>query len=503
MIPATVYPARWIFNNNAVDCQLSTIEAGKVYLPFVSRSTKGNENSYFVDRVVSKHPKSSDVVHVKAKCELFKSAGKQFGRGIFHKPTSFPWSGGAVMHWYEEPHAGSRYYCFNEAVTTRNSASAYSVSVAMYRMCPTNLDVGYNKCKMHGLYLNVVIQINKNNYIVTRKDYRSISNEDADLYTSLILSSVKRNFEWIPYAILDDRVTPWEESVVEGLKEYFPPHNESYNFYWTSSGPEDVTPDTSSLQNLLLYAEDDYFYDGLSLEPGAEYWRRTFEEGAFLDALDHIPRANDNNISNIIEIVSMLSGLILRHQVEIPHSLQSAWLAYRYAYNTTKSDVDCAIDFINRRVETLERNSFKCYGYYTHIRDDGIEVNARCTMTVKLRELDTVANIAHKLRQYGLTPNFYVFWDLVPYSFIVDWFIPVGDILNAEYTLRKYKEDYDITNIYYSLTYDHGVGHVYSRWNGSIPPSIIGTSFFETRGSSTKTKTFRVLDALSLLTARF
>lgn len=37
----------------------------------------------------------------------------------------------------------------------------------------------------------------------------------------------------------------------------------------------------------------------------------------------------------------------------------------------------------------------------------------------------------HRLTQLGFTNPLLIAWDLVPYSFVLDWLIPVGDVLNA------------------------------------------------------------------------
>lgn len=37
----------------------------------------------------------------------------------------------------------------------------------------------------------------------------------------------------------------------------------------------------------------------------------------------------------------------------------------------------------------------------------------------------------HRLTQLGLTNPALIAWDLVPYSFVLDWLLPVGDVLNA------------------------------------------------------------------------
>jgi len=96
-----------------------------------------------------------------------------------------------------------------------------------------------------------------------------------------------------------------------------------------------------------------------------------------------------------------------------------------------------------------------------------------------------------------------VIWDLVPYSFIVDWFIPIGDILHGHDMDQIYNRTFDISNIWYSLTYDRlsdagNVMHYYTRWAESDTPNLNGFYTIETNSTTGKTVAMRILDALSL-----
>jgi hypothetical protein len=105
---------------------------------------------------------------------------------------------------------------------------------------------------------------------------------------------------------------------------------------------------------------------------------------------------------------------------------------------------------------------------------------------------------------YGLSPSFYVIWDMIPYSFIVDWFIPVGDILNSYDKKSMYERTYDFSNLWYSLKYERTVADgssisAYTRWGASSPPEYNGFYTLENMGDPSKrTIGFRILDAMSL-----
>jgi hypothetical protein len=113
------------------------------------------------------------------------------------------------------------------------------------------------------------------------------------------------------------------------------------------------------------------------------------------------------------------------------------------------------------------------------------------------------------LDTYGLTPDFYVIWDMIPYSFIVDWFLPISDVLATLDADAKYfsGEYYNLKNLCYSLSYnreldDGNVVKCYSRWKGSVPTSLNSFYWLEPPSASSKAVAYRILDALSLFIGR-
>jgi hypothetical protein len=118
------------------------------------------------------------------------------------------------------------------------------------------------------------------------------------------------------------------------------------------------------------------------------------------------------------------------------------------------------------------------------------------------KELALLNKVWKSLYTFGLTPSFYVVWDMIPYSFIVDWLIPVGDIVASWDTEREFTSNYDIKSLIFSLSYDDGSNafyqnHYYTRWLSSTPPQLHGYYFFEDDPSSA-TVGKRILDTIAL-----
>lgn len=319
--------------------------------------------------------------------------------------------------------------------------------------------------------------------------------------------SIKTEHPWQPAKISKKEMMETLEHIVSAFSlwysyldmptrdRYFCDPNGFKTVLATPSGP---------LDSLQIFDEYRLLFDGASTKPYAAYHLKAARQQAYLDALDHVPQMNDNNLSNVIELVAFIKGIVLDHRIEIPNSLSSAWLAYRYSYGTTKMDMEEAIDFMHRNVsDELLEQGFSVYGV-THYTINDVTATVRCRLNLKQKELSTLQQIWSALYTYGLSPSFYVVWDMIPYSFIVDWFIPVGDILSGYDTTRMYDRTYDMSDIWFSIKYSYmsseGLVTSYTRWTESELPEFNGYYTLENKGTpSDKVIGFRVLDALSLI----
>lgn len=286
---------------------------------------------------------------------------------------------------------------------------------------------------------------------------------------------------------------------------------------WT--GYNYVTDITCDMPELLPYRErfllgEDLLvaegYDPLLLADGTtrNYWRNYLVQNAYLDALDHTPRLNDNSISNILEIVGFMKSLLIDRKIDIPKSLGDAWLSYRYAYSTSKLDAEEAISFVHRHLElgTLDQ-WIHCFGMSSHdyhVGDQSTHIVCRCGLEIRPKDIAMLDKAWRALYTYGLQPNFYVVWDSIPYSFIVDWFIPIGNLAHALDASSMYDGTYyEIKDVVFSLSYDvedeyHNVYHQYTRWTQDDIPQLNGFYFLEEDAASNKVIGMRILDSLSL-----
>lgn len=248
---------------------------------------------------------------------------------------------------------------------------------------------------------------------------------------------------------------------------------------------------------------------------------------AFMDACSDIGKMNDNMISNIKEIAEFLIGLCSGKTIakylgkEISVGLDDAprilrkkgggwWLKSRYAVGTTIMDLQDFSKFLCKRTDQyfnfLNKNYFQhSYGVAKRMVD-GVAVECRCKIEWRPRSLTGLKSVFKYLHDTGLEFNPYVLWDMIPYSFVVDWFAPVGDFFAVKSDAKYYTEEYyDFASISFSLKYsmqgvNDSVGTRYTRWYQG-PPVIDGYTWFDKGGStvSTKTKVKRLIDGGALM----
>lgn len=116
----------------------------------------------------------------------------------------------------------------------------------------------------------------------------------------------------------------------------------------------------------------------------------------------------------------------------------SRWLEYQYAWLPMLSDIYSAAgiakDGLGKKPPVISavRNLSDSYpwsplGNTGYADMEGLmRINHRCKLWYRMDD-----ETLYRLNQLGLINPLEVAWELVPYSFVLDWFIPVGNVLAA------------------------------------------------------------------------
>jgi hypothetical protein len=300
--------------------------------------------------------------------------------------------------------------------------------------------------------------------------------------------------------------------LIDFLRKYQSKPSSRLNLsYFVGECTSDPIPDLDLRQAFLLNEPDiigDRVDPMLLGRNFSNYWINYATQHAILKACESLPRLNDNSISNVLEIAGFIKSLVVDHKIEMPKSLADAWLAYRYQYGTTKLDINDAIKFVHRHMDlgTLDRQIGAKSTFSFNYKD--VDIVCRCSIDSTPKNISQLKRIWRALDTYGLTPDFYVIWDMIPYSFMVDWFLPISDIASVWDADAMYfsGEYYTLENLCYSLKYTRELGQYkvqcYTRWAGVVPSSLNSFYWFDAPSASSQTVGRRILDAASIFIGR-
>jgi hypothetical protein len=209
---------------------------------------------------------------------------------------------------------------------------------------------------------------------------------------------------------------------------------------------------------------------------------------------------NSNNIANVLAIKDLIGTALhpgefledlTKHKSLFERS-KNAWLQYRYVYSTTLSDIEEAGRFLSKK------DTLTC-------RAGSVTDTGEMHVKVLLRPPGD-DNQVDILNKYGLAPDLYNLWDMVPYSFVVDWFVGIGDLLE-QVTNRGKALKYDIISMTTSWKWrdqkeiilnGHKVKVQLEYYNRTVSPSLPAFLPYSDEGPSDSTIVKRCLDGVAL-----
>lgn len=222
---------------------------------------------------------------------------------------------------------------------------------------------------------------------------------------------------------------------------------------------------------------------------------------ALANTMASLPEVSANSVANVLELASGLSGirglvrngtskmLQLAKRIKDP---RNAWLSWRYVYNTTKMDLEDYQNVTRRLVNIAGAPTFKVHGF-----GDGGYFTIRCVKQFRSSDFNVLDYDTRRLlRTYGFKLSAYNAWDMVPFSFMVDWFTQIGPKLELAENWNKHYE-FTPEDTWYSYRENFSHGFCYFRWHGtdpSIPPTYVK------RETSKRTFFYRLADTVSIFT---
>jgi hypothetical protein len=172
------------------------------------------------------------------------------------------------------------------------------------------------------------------------------------------------------------------------------------------------------------------------------------------------------------------------------------WLKYRYAYTTTRMDIEQSIhraadEHIGLQPDRVLRGACNIS-------------NGRAFIKMRLHDTSraTFTRLLIAADRGGFMPGLYNLWDMIPFSFVADWVFPIGDILQ-DWDQRIYFNYYEIDELLVttnqSLRVKESWGDTrYRAYRRELLYSWPEWSYYTGSKTSQKTKTYRLNDSLAL-----
>lgn len=214
---------------------------------------------------------------------------------------------------------------------------------------------------------------------------------------------------------------------------------------------------------------------------------------AYQKAVEKLPALHQNFFANIVDFCKLVASFKKGYSGlrSVKDTLSDLWLQYRYSYRTTISDAE---ELSNAAARLLASDG-------SHVASYGVASKGDYTVYVAIgTTLHLPSDVNSLCRACNFRPTLANIWDVIPYSFIVDWFLGIGSCLEDLQTWLD-GATIPVDQVWYSAFHqvnEPGVeGLEYCRFSGGIP-SIPYISDFKLSDNS-GTWTMRAFDALALI----
>lgn len=204
--------------------------------------------------------------------------------------------------------------------------------------------------------------------------------------------------------------------------------------------------------------------------------------------LTNVRACGVNSIGFLAEIKDILTPFLTIGKAVIhptPKSLSSAYLGFQYGLANTVRDLQ---GYADKARQAMEEFSTVHKGSLAHTRSTYTKVHqwdgngprkmgyVTCTSTqcyhICYDPIDSaVLNAWRLLDSWGLWPSLSGTWDLVPLSFVLDWFIPLGNIFEANDNmthLASLRTLFASHSVKHKSVFEAGELPVFHDWQGEM-----------------------------------
>lgn len=150
------------------------------------------------------------------------------------------------------------------------------------------------------------------------------------------------------------------------------------------------------------------------------------------EAAKKIQASNVNMLEFLRDIRKPWELIPKLRNMSLLKNVANNYLMVDYGILPTVDDLKSIVRAFTKRMPYLDKNGYATYSSY-NIQS---LVDSDCNYSLEQRAKIAVANdddtllaLTKRLDDFGLYPRFEYMWDLIPYSFVIDWFLDVGQFL--------------------------------------------------------------------------
>jgi hypothetical protein len=159
-----------------------------------------------------------------------------------------------------------------------------------------------------------------------------------------------------------------------------------------------------------------------------------------MKAAEKVNRTNINMIAFLRDLRHPQELIPKLKELNTLKGLAGNYLSVEYGILPTISDLQSIVDAFKKVKPFLDRNGFSLYNAghtgSTVIGDTTYTLEQHLKLAIA-NEDDALDYLCQSLDSWGLLPTFENVWDLIPYSFVIDWFVDVGGFLERIDTRLK------------------------------------------------------------------
>lgn len=196
-------------------------------------------------------------------------------------------------------------------------------------------------------------------------------------------------------------------------------------------------------RNLKSLLKSEIYFSMLDLRP-KDIWGDLCQE-----SIDSVNYCAVNVIAFIRELRDWRKLIPKIGKLLDPKTYANVYLWFRYGISLSIQDTKALATSLHNSIEDSihsmkEPTKFAVSSQFTNSTVQGRNVSSNYRYKIAYDPYpNTVMHVIRELKRWGLYPTYEFSWDMVPYSFVIDWLLPLNDVFH-EMDTRLYSQYFNV-----------------------------------------------------------